>query len=120
MVKKKSNKFGYTRQYHISLSYEQIRLHQKAIQVQNALYQFALKYLYKTYGYKHVGRPLPHGRSVSFLNNQIKAMFIQEKYGLKRWNSKQLGLSSHAADEFLKTVFTNFSQYRKRLEKQVK
>ena len=117
MVKKKSNKFGYTRQYHISLSYEQIKLHQKAIQVQNALYQFALKYLYKTYGYKHVGRPLPHGRSVSFLNNQIKAMFIQEKYGLKRWNSKQLGLSSHAADEFLKTVFTNFSQYRKRLKK---
>ena len=31
MVKKKSNKFGYTRQYHISLSYQQIELYEKAI-----------------------------------------------------------------------------------------
>ena len=83
MVEKKSNKFGYTRQYHISLSYEQIELYQKAIQVQNELYQFALKYLYKAYGYKHVGRPLPHGRLVFSLNNQIKTMFIQEKIRIK-------------------------------------
>ena len=49
MVKKKRNKFGYTRQYHISLSYQQIDLYEKAIETQNELYQFALKYLYKTY-----------------------------------------------------------------------
>ncbi|MDF4200655.1 transposase [Bacillus subtilis] len=116
MVKKKSNKFGYTRQYHISLSYQQIKLYEKAISTQNELYQFALKYLYKTYGRKHIGRPLPFGTGINYLNNKIKAMFIKEKYSLKRWNVKKLGLSSHAADEFLKTVFTNFSQYRKRLE----
>lgn len=116
MVKKKSNKFGYTRQYHISLSYQQIELYEKAIKTQNELYQFALKYLYKTYGRKHIGRPLPFGQGINYLNNKIKAMFIKEKYDLKRWNAKKLGLSSHAADEFLKTIFTNFSQYRKRLE----
>ncbi|MCL8206381.1 RNA-guided endonuclease TnpB family protein [Ligilactobacillus agilis] len=116
MVKKKRNKFGYTRQYHISLSYQQIELYEKAIKTQNELYQFALKYLYKTYGRKHIGRPLPFGQGINYLNNKIKAMFINEKYELKRWNVKKLGLSSHAADEFLKTIFTNFSQYRKRLE----
>ncbi|MBM6763589.1 RNA-guided endonuclease InsQ/TnpB family protein [Ligilactobacillus agilis] len=116
MVKKKGNKFGYTRQYHISLSYQQIDLYEKAIKTQNELYQFALKYLYKTYGRKHIGRPLPFGQGINYLNNKIKAMFIKEKYDLKRWNVKKLGLSSHAADEFLKTIFTNFSQYRKRLE----
>ena len=47
MVKKKGNKFGYTRQYHISLSYQQIELYEKAIKTQNELYQFALKYLYR-------------------------------------------------------------------------
>ena len=116
MVKKKHNKFGYTRQYHISLSYQQIDLYEKAIKTQNELYQFALKYLYKTYGRKHIGRPLPFGQGINYLNNKIKAMFINEKYELKRWNIKKLGLSSHAADEFLKIIFTNFSQYRKRLE----
>ena len=116
MVKKKGNKFGYTRQYHISLSYQQMELYEKAIKTQNELYQFALKYLYKTYGRKHIGRPLPFGQGINYLNNKIKAMFIKEKYDLKRWNVKKLGLSSHAADEFLKTIFTNFSQYRKRLE----
>ena len=116
MVKKKGNKFGYTRQYHISLSYQQIDLYEKAIKTQNELYQFALKYLYKTYGRKHIGRPLPFGQGINYLNNKIKAIFINEKYELKRWNVKKLGLSSHAADEFLKIIFTNFSQYRKRLE----
>ncbi|MDM8280544.1 transposase [Ligilactobacillus agilis] len=116
MVKKKGNKFGYTRQYHISLSYQQIDLYEKAIKTQNELYQFALKYLYKTYGRKHIGRPLPFGQGINYLNNKIKAIFINEKYELNRWNVKKLGLSSHAADEFLKIIFTNFSQYRKRLE----
>ena len=116
MVKKKSNTFGYTRQYHISLSYQQIELYEKAISTQNELYQFALKYLYKTYGRKHIGRPLPLGIGINIIINKIKALFIKEKYSLKRWNVKKLGLSSHAANEFLKTVFTNFSQYRKRLE----
>ena len=116
MAKKKSNKFGYTRQYHISLSYQQIELYEKAISTQNELYQFTLKYLYKTYGRKHIGRPLPFGIGINIISNKIKALFIKEKYGLERWNVKKLGLSSHAANEFLKTTFTNFAQYRKRLE----
>ena len=79
MVKKKGNKFGYTRQYHISLSYQQIDLYKKAIKTQNELYQFALRYLYKTYGRKHIGRLLPFGQGINYLNNKIKAMFIKEK-----------------------------------------
>ena len=61
MFKNKGNKFGYTRQYHISLSYQQIELYEKAIKTQDELYQFALKYLYKAYGRKHIGKPLPLG-----------------------------------------------------------
>ena len=43
MVKKKSDKFGYTRQYHISLSYEQIELYQQAIQVQKRIISICFK-----------------------------------------------------------------------------
>lgn len=80
MPKKKTpkTKYGFTRQYHISVTYKQIKLFEKAIGVQNALYQYALKYWYKTYGIKHLGRPLPRKMAIRFMNNKIKACFIQE------------------------------------------
>lgn len=110
---KKSNQFSYTRQYHISLNKQQMAKFEQAIQTQNSLYQYALRYLNKTYGRKHIGRPLPYKKQVNYLINHIKAMFIQDKYRMKRWSVRKLGLSSHTADEFLKTVFSNFSMYRK-------
>lgn len=110
---KKSNQFSYTRQYHISLNKQQMAKFEQAIQTQNSLYQYTLRYLNKTYGRKHIGRPLPYKKQVNYLINHIKAMFIQDKYRMKRWSVRKLGLSSHAADEFLKTVFSNFSMYRK-------
>lgn len=110
-------KYGFTRQYHISLTYAQIKLYQQAIATQNALFQYALKYWYKTYGRKHLGRPLPQKVGIKYMNNRIKAMFIKEKYDLSRWNVRKLGLSSHAADEFLKTCWTNFTNYHRHLVK---
>ena len=92
--------------------------HEKALKTQNALFQYALKYLFKTYGVKHIGRPMPFSQKpIQYVLNKIKTGFIKDKYGLARWKKSVLFLSSHSADEFLKTVYTNFSQYRKRLVK---
>lgn len=124
MVNKKNEpktSFGYTRQYHVRLIQKQKELHQKALLTQNRLYQYALRYWYKTYGVKHIGRPLPYDQvTIAAMNNHIKAMFIDEKFKLKRWSSKKMGLSSHAADEFLKTCWTNFSMYHKHLVQSAK
>ena len=111
-------KYGFTRQYHVLLTDEQKIQHEKALETQNALFQYALKYLFETYGVKHIGRPMPASQKpVQYVLNKVKAGFIKDKYGLARWNKSVLFLSSHSADEFLKTVYTNFSQYRRRLEK---
>jgi putative transposase len=56
-------------------------------------------------------------KPIQYLLNKIKTGFIKDKYGLARWKKSVLFLSSHSADDFLKTVYTNFSQYRKRLVK---
>ena len=117
----KTPKFAYTRQYHVFLNPEQTALYHRAIAAQNSLFQYALKYLYRTFGVKHLGRPMPFGQTpIQGLLNQIKNSFIRDKYGLKRWNVKKIGLSSQAANEFLKTVYTNFTEYRKRLVKNSK
>ncbi|MGU9945551.1 RNA-guided endonuclease TnpB family protein, partial [Lactobacillus delbrueckii subsp. bulgaricus] len=52
-------KYGFTRQYHVLLTDKQKIQHEKALKTQNALFQYALKYLFKTYGAKHIGRPMP-------------------------------------------------------------
>ncbi|WP_296225206.1 transposase [uncultured Lactobacillus sp.] len=114
----KEKKYGFTRQYHVLLTDKQRVQHEKALETQNALFQYALKYLFKTYGVKHIGRPMPTSQKpIQYVLNKIKAGFIKDKYNLARWKKSALFLSSHSADEFLKTVYTNFSQYRKRLEK---
>lgn len=111
-------KYGFTRQYHVLLTDKQKIQHKKALENQNALFQYALKYLFKTYGVKHIGRPMPASKKpIQYVLNKIKAAFIKDKYDLDRWSKSVLFLSSHSADEFLKTVYTNFTQYRKRLEK---
>lgn len=111
-------KYGFTRQYHVLLTDKQKIQHEKALKTQNALFQYALKYLFKTYGVKHIGRPMPFSQKpIQYLLNKIKTGFIKDKYGLARWKKSVLFLSSHSANEFLKTVYTNFSQYRKRLVK---
>ena len=111
-------KYGFTIQYHVLLTDKQKIQHEKALKTQNALFQYALKYLFKTYGVKHIGRPMPTSQKpIQYVLNKIKAGFIKDKYNLSRWKKSALFLSSHSADEFLKIVYTNFSQYRKRLEK---
>ncbi|MCD5435354.1 transposase, partial [Lactobacillus delbrueckii subsp. lactis] len=111
-------KYGFTRQYHVLLTDKQKIQHEKALKTQNALFQYALKYLFKTYGVKHIGRPMPFSQKpIQYVLNKIKTGFIKDKYGSARWKKSVLFLSSHSADEFLKTVYTNFSQYRKRLVK---
>ena len=111
-------KYGFTRQYHVLLTDKQKIQHEKALKTQNALFQYALKYLFKTYGVKHIGRPMPTSQmAIRCEINKVKSGFIKDKYDLARWKKSVLFLSSHSANEFLKTVYTNFSQYRKHLVK---
>lgn len=115
-----AEKYGFTRQYHVVLTEAQKEKHVLALQSECALFQYALKFLYKTYGYKHLDRKQPRGKQRGCVLHDIKARFIKEKFQIERWNVKRLGLSSQAANEFLKTLWTNFWEYRKELEKRAK
>ncbi|PWG54504.1 RNA-guided endonuclease TnpB family protein [Ligilactobacillus salivarius] len=97
---------------------EELRMRYKVnIAIQNDLYNYALKYLEKTYGYKHLGRKYPDTRTkkIYVIKDQILPKYIKEKYNLKRWNNKIIGLHSQAAHQFLLTMITNFGEYRKTL-----
>lgn len=110
-----AHKYGQTKRYRVYLTDDQVQLHEQAIAVQNQLFNYALHYLYRTYGYQHLDRPLPTGRDIHVVINRIKALFLAEKFNLKRWNQRKLGYQSHSADEFLKTLFTNFTLYHLQL-----
>lgn len=118
--RKYQNKFGFVRKTNAYLSEEQIDKHQRALKVENELYNFALSYLTKTYGRTHIDRDVPTKVGKQILANKIKAMFIDEKYGLTRWKVKKLNLSSHNAQLFLIQLITNFAEYQKELRKNAK
>ena len=84
------------------------------MQTQNQLWNFANKYLERTYGRKHLNRPYPNNKKQkSVVIDDIRAKFIKENYSLDRWNAKVVGFHSQGANEFLTTLLTNFGQYRK-------
>lgn len=111
----------FVRRVRLCLSDKQIEKHNRNCEVQNELFNFALVYLYKTYGVKHLERPFPRTRTskVYDMQNIIKqfAMKLTQK---ERWNGKQIGLHSSVAQIFLVTLYTNFGEYRKTLKEQSK
>ena len=67
--------------------------HEKALKSQNALFQYALKYLFKTYGVKHIGRPMPFSQKpiqymLLFCSNEHLHMIVGWIARVKRWFEK--------------------------------
>ncbi|MCM0599082.1 hypothetical protein [Periweissella fabalis] len=95
--------------------------HQRGLHVQNELHNYAVKYLEKTYGRKHVSRPFPQSLAAKkFLVAEIAGKFAKDCYDLDRWQANKIGLHSQGARLFLLTLLTNFGQYRKTLFKAFK
>lgn len=112
---KYQTKFAYVRKTSTYLDSQQAEKLAQALAVENKLYNFALSYLYKTYGYKHIDRKVPVSMGKQVLANQIKKLFMAKYYDLKRWQVKKMYLSSHNAQLFLIQLITNFAEYKKEL-----
>ena len=112
---KYQQKFAFVRKTNCYLSDQQVNKLQQALVVENQLYNYALRYLYKTYGRKHMDRRVPTKMARRYLVNKIKTIFLRDCYQLKRWSFKKLALSSHNAQLFLVQLITNFAEYKKEL-----
>ena len=114
------NKFGFVRKTNAYLNEDQQEKLQKALAVENHLYDFALNYLYKTYGKTHIDRKVPTAMKRNYLVSRIKKLFLKKYYGMSRWNFKKLSLSSHNAQLFLVQLIVNFAEYKKELRRNSK
>ena len=104
------------RRLHLVVTDELVAKHTKGITVQNELHNYAVKYLERTYGVRHINRHYPNTRtSKVYVIKDLMAMFAKERYSLKRWNATKIGLHSQGAQQLLLTLFTNFGEYRKAL-----
>ena len=110
------------RRYRLVVTPQLVKKHQANLTVENQLHNYALKYLEKAYGYKHLSRKFPGTRTgkTYVIKDEILPGFLKENYRLKRWNSRKVGLHSQAAYQFLLTLLTNFGEYRKVLRKAAK
>lgn len=115
----KTTEYVRTRRYHLVVTAELTEKHMCNLAVENELHNYALKFLERTYGYKHLGRTFPTTRTGKnyIIKDEILPRFLKEYYNLKRWNAKKIGLHSQAAYQFLVTMLTNFGEYRKVLKK---
>lgn len=98
---------------------ELIAKHNQNLGVENQLHNYALRYLEKTYGYKHLNRPFPTTRTgkAYIVKDEIIPRFNHDVcHHDGRWNSQKIGLHSQAAQNFLITMLTNFGEYRKVLK----
>lgn len=104
------------RRLHLVVTDELVAKHTNGIIVQNELHNYAVKYLERTYGVRHINRHYPNTRtSKVYVIKDLMAMFAKERYSLKRWNATKIGLHSQGAQQLLLTLFTNFGEYRKAL-----
>lgn len=111
------------RRYRLVVTEELAQKFEQNIAVENDLHQYAVKYLEKTYGYKHLERPYPSTRTAKMyvIKDEIEKRYLAERYPeLKRWDLEKIGLHSQAAHQFLLGLMTNFGEYRKVLKKAAK
>ena len=81
------------RRLHLVVTDELVAKHTKGITVQNELHNYAVKYLERTYGVRHINRHYPNTRtSKVYVIKDLMAMFAKERYSLKRWNATKIGL----------------------------
>lgn len=104
------------RRLHLVSTDELVAKHTVGITVQNELHNYAVKYLERTYGVRHINRRYPNTRTAKvYVIKDLMAMFAKERYDLKRWDATKIGLHSQGAQQLLLTLFTNFGEYRKAL-----
>ena len=110
------------RRYRLVATPELVKKHQANLTVENQLHNYALKYLERAYGYKHLFRKFPGTRTgkTYVIKDEILPSFLKEYYGLKRWSSHKVGFHSQAAYQSLLALLTNFGEYRKVLRKAAK
>lgn len=119
----KKTKYLRVRRFRLVATPTLIAKHARNLEVENQLHNYAVRYLEKAYGRKHLGRPLPTTKigKATLINDEIIPRFAHDVYHHEgRWNGKKLGLHSQAAQEFLVTLITNFGEYRKVLKKAAK
>lgn len=119
----KQTKYLRVRRFRLVATPELIAKHTRNLEVENQLHNYTVRYLEKTYGRKHLGRPLPSTKigKAALINDEIIPRFARDVYHHEgRWNGKKLGLHSQAAQELLVTLITNFGEYRKVLKKAAK
>ena len=111
------------RRYRLAATEKLAQKFEQNIAVENDLHQYAVKYLEKTYGYKHLERLYPSTRTdkMYVIKDEIEKRYLAERYPkLKRWDLEKIGLHSQAAHQFLMGLMTNFGEYRKVLKKAAK
>lgn len=119
----KKTKYLRVRRFRLVATPALIAKHSRNLEVENQLHNYAVRYLERTYGRKHLGRPFPTTKidKAFLIKDEIIPKFARDIYQHEgRWNGKQLGLHSQAAQEFLDTLITNFGEYRKILKKAAK
>lgn len=111
------------RRYRLVPTERLIQRHYDNLTVINKMHQYAVKYLEKTYGVKHLGRPFPTKKKskIYLAKDKIIPGFLHDIYGIDKWNRKLVPIHSQALrDEFLVSLITNFGEYRKVLKKAAK
>lgn len=79
----------YTRKFKVELSEEQKLKHTLGLQEQNKVFNYVLKYLERTYGYKHLTRPYPLTTiQKHILSDKLRKMYMQEFYQKNRWDER--------------------------------
>lgn len=119
----KKTEYLRVRRYRLVPTPKMVARHNENLSVLNKAHQYAVKYLEKTYGYKHLGRPYPTTKKdkIYVIKDKIIPGFLRDVYGIDKWNGKVVPIHSQALrDEFLVTVMTNFGEYRKVLKKAAK
>lgn len=109
--------------YRLAATEELAQKFEQNIAVENDLHQYAVKYLEKTYGYKHLERLYPSTRTdkMYVIKDEIEKSYLAERYPeLKRWDLAKIGLHSQAAHQLLLGLMTNFGEYRRVLKKAAK
>ena len=114
----KTTEYIRVRRYRLVATNDLIAKFERNIEAENKIYNYALKYLEKTYGVKHLKRPYPTNKNAKlFLAKDVLIpKILKDLYGLFKWDGKKVGIHSQALrDEYLVSILTNFGEYRKNL-----
>ena len=108
------------RRYRLVATTDLVAKFERNIDVENKIYNYVVKYLEKTYGVKHLGKPFPTTKTgkIYLVKDILIPKILKDIYGLDSWNGKKIGIHSQALrDEYLISILTNFGEYRKTLRK---